>query len=106
MDIGNRLKIARLRKNFTLAFVGECLGKTEATVQRYESGNIKNLKLDTIEKLAELYDVPPAYLMGWQVEDPASFSTTFNFYDVSVAAGLPSNVDYILKDDIQKKFCL
>lgn len=102
MDIGNRLRKARLKRNLTLAFVGEVLGKTEATVQRYESGNIKNLKLDTIEKLATLYDVPPAYLMGWQIEDPLSFSSTYNFYDVEVAAGLPTSVEGVLEDDVEK----
>ena len=102
MDIGNRLRMARLRRNLTLAFVGEVLGKTEATVQRYESGNIKNLKLETIERLAMLYDVPPAYLMGWQEEEPLSFSHTYQYYDVDVAAGLPNNVECVLEDGVQK----
>lgn len=102
MDIGNRLRIARQRRNLTLAFVGQVLGKTEATVQRYESGNIKNLKLDTIEQLAMLYDVPPAYLMGWQIEDPLSFSSTYDFYDVGVAAGLPTSVEGVLENDVQR----
>lgn len=102
MDIGNRLRIARQKRNLTLAFVGEVLGKTEATVQRYESGNIKNLKLETIEQLAMLYDVPPAYLMGWQAEDPLSFSSTYNFYNANVAAGLPTSIESILEDDVQK----
>ena len=102
MDIGNRLRMARLRRNLTLAFVGEVLGKTEATVQRYESGNIKNLKLETIERLAMLYDVPPAYLMGWQTEEPLSFSSTYQYYDVDVAAGLPNSVECVLEDEVQK----
>jgi len=102
VDVGNRLRLARQKRNLTLAFVGEVLGKTEATVQRYESGNIKNLKLDTIEQLAILYDVPPSYLMGWQVEDPLSFSTTYNYFDAHVAAGLPNSVDCVMEDDVQK----
>ncbi|MFJ7950739.1 XRE family transcriptional regulator [Lysinibacillus sp. NPDC096418] len=102
MDVGNRLRKARQKRNLTLAFVGEVLGKTEATVQRYESGNIKNLKLETIEQLAMLYDVPPAYLMGWQIEDPLSFSTSYDFIDVPVAAGLPSSVEGICEEDVQK----
>lgn len=102
MDVGNRLRIARQKRNLTLAFVGDVLGKTEATVQRYESGNIKNLKLETIEQLALLYDVPPAYLMGWQKEDPLSFSSTYNYFDANVAAGLPTSVESILEDDVQK----
>lgn len=102
MDVGNRLRIARQKRNLTLAFVGEVLGKTEATVQRYESGNIKNLKLETIEQLALLYDVPPAYLMGWQAEDPLSFSSTYKYFEANVAAGLPTSVESILEDDVQK----
>lgn len=49
----------------TLIEVAERLNKTEATIQRYESGNIKNLKNDTIEELANVLNVSPAYLMGW-----------------------------------------
>lgn len=45
------------------------IGKTEATVQRYESGNIKNLKNDTIESIATALNVNPAYLMGWVEEN-------------------------------------
>lgn len=103
MDIGNRLRKARLKRNLTLAYVGEILGKTEATVQRYESGNIKNLKLETIEQLAMLYDVPPAYLMGWQVEEPISFSSTYDYYEnADIAAGLPTSVESVLENDVQK----
>lgn len=52
-------------RGLTLLEVAERLGKTEATIQRYESGNIKNLKNDTIEDLASVLNVSPAYLMGW-----------------------------------------
>ena len=45
--------------------LGNKIGKTEATVQRYESGEIKNLKNDIIEAIADALDVSPAYLMGW-----------------------------------------
>ncbi|WP_319007174.1 helix-turn-helix domain-containing protein, partial [Bacillus thuringiensis] len=65
MDVGKRLKQIRLKRNLTLAEVGERINKTEATMQRYESGNIKNLKADTIEELARVYEVSPAYIMGW-----------------------------------------
>ena len=44
------------------------MGVSEGTVQRWESGNIRNMKYDNIVKLAELLDVTPAVLMGWQTE--------------------------------------
>ncbi|MDM5352621.1 XRE family transcriptional regulator [Lysinibacillus sphaericus] len=65
MNIGDRIKKARLKRGMTLIEVAERLNKTEATIQRYESGNIKNLKNDTIEELANVLNVSPAYLMGW-----------------------------------------
>lgn len=65
MNLGDRIKKARLDRGLTLLEVAERLGKTEATIQRYESGNIKNLKNDTIEDLASVLNVSPAYLMGW-----------------------------------------
>lgn len=65
MGIGERIKSARLKKGLTLIEVAEKLGKTEATIQRYESGNIKNLKNDIIEQLANILNVTPSFLMGW-----------------------------------------
>lgn len=68
MNLGDRIKKARLDRGLTLLEVAERLGKTEATIQRYESGNIKNLKNDTIEDLASVLNVSPAYLMGWDTD--------------------------------------
>lgn len=69
LNIGERIKKARLKRGLTLIEVAEKLGKTEATIQRYESGNIKNLKNDTIEELANVLRVSPAHLMGWDLLD-------------------------------------
>lgn len=65
MTFSKRLKESRKSKGLTLSELGEKINKTEATIQRYESGNIKNLKNDTIEELALALNVSPAYLMGW-----------------------------------------
>lgn len=65
MTFSERMKYARELKKITLKDLGNKIGKTEATVQRYESGEIKNLKNDIIEAIADALDVSPAYLMGW-----------------------------------------
>lgn len=65
MVFSKRMKESREKQGLTLAQLGRKIDKTEATVQRYESGNIKNLKSDTIENIAKALDVNPAYLMGW-----------------------------------------
>ena len=46
MNLGERMKRIRLKKGITLLEIANKLNKTEATIQRYESGNIKNLKSD------------------------------------------------------------
>lgn len=69
--LNERLKKARIKSDLTLLKVAEKLNVSEATVQRYESGNIKNIKYETILSLAKLYDVSPNYLMGWEDEEPA-----------------------------------
>lgn len=70
--MAHRLRELRKERGLTLLQVAEKLGVTESTVQRYESGNIKNLKYETMVELAELFDVAPAYLMGWTSSENSS----------------------------------
>lgn len=64
--INDRIKEMRTKRGYTLLYVANLLGIKEATMQRYESGEIKNIKHETIAKLAEIFDCTPAYLMGWE----------------------------------------
>ena len=64
-DVSNILANRRKEMGLTLAQIADAVGVTEATVQRWESGNIKQLRRKNIEKLAELLQVSPAALMGW-----------------------------------------
>lgn len=69
MTLQHRLKERRKHLGLTLAEVADALGVKEATVQRYESGEIKNLKLDTINALAKIYKCSPSFLVGWNFDD-------------------------------------
>ena len=60
-----RIKHRRLELGYTLLYVAEQLQIKEATMQRYESGAIKNIKHETITKLAQILKCDPSYLMGW-----------------------------------------
>ena len=73
-EINEKIKEMRQRRGLTLLEVAEFLGVKEATVQRYESGNIKNIKHETICKLAELFQCDPCYLMGWDSSVSGSFN--------------------------------
>ncbi len=60
-----RIKEQRLKQNKTLLEVAEYVGVKEATLQRYESGEIKNIPHDKITAIAECLNCSPSYLMGW-----------------------------------------
>ncbi|RKN75047.1 helix-turn-helix domain-containing protein [Paenibacillus ginsengarvi] len=72
--LNDRIKQRRMAMNLTLLDVATHLGVKEATAQRYESGDIKNIKHETIVSLSELFKCSPAYLMGWtdDVEAPST----------------------------------
>lgn len=64
-SLPERIKKRRLSLGLTLVQVANALGVKEATAQRYESGQIKNVKHDTIYKLSKILKCEPSYLMGW-----------------------------------------
>ena len=70
--INERIKEKRLNSGLTLLQVADQLGIKEATVQRYESGEIKNIKHEVISKLAEIFNCSPSYLMGWENDNTES----------------------------------
>lgn len=50
--------------NFKLEEMEDAVGKKAATISRYASGEIKGVKRTTIVKLAEFFNVSPAWLAG------------------------------------------
>ena len=64
MEIKDKLKNRRLELNLTLQEVADIVGVSKATIQRYESGNIDNMRRDKIALLAKALQVSPAFIMG------------------------------------------
>lgn len=62
----NRIKELRIEQGMTLLQLAEKLGVSESTAQRYESGQIKNLKYETIIELSKIFGYHPGYVMGWE----------------------------------------
>ena len=55
MNIQTIIKNRRLELDLTMKDVAKALGVSEATVSRYESGEIQNMGIDKIEKLAKVF---------------------------------------------------
>ena len=60
-----RLKSRRKELRMTLEDVGNALGVTRVAVSRWENGLINNINIEKIEKIAEVLQCTPSYLMGW-----------------------------------------
>lgn len=68
-NLSTVLKKRRKELGLTLAQIAAEMGVAEATVQRWESGNIKSVRYDKIERLANVLKVEPASIMGWKKEE-------------------------------------
>ena len=112
--IHERIKERRIALNLTLAQVADRLGIQEATMQRYESGAIKNLKHETVVKLADILYCHPAYLMGWLDTpngtpvgvEPEPFDEGIELYkrlDVVDKAEIRGTIKQMLKSSKYKK---
>ena len=74
MDVGKRIKARRKEIGMSAEEVAAIIGVSPATVYRYESANIMNMKTDKLLPIAEALNTTPAYLMGW-TDDPANNNT-------------------------------
>ena len=84
MAIGDRIKAARKAKDLTLEELASALKLSRQTLSRYENGIISNIPSDKIEKLAEVLNTSPAYLMGWD-SDNSTIPDEIDFDDFTFA---------------------
>lgn len=66
MGLKENIKKKRKEMNMTLEELALKVNTTRQTIHKYESGLIENIPSDRIEKLAEVLNTTPSYLMGWE----------------------------------------
>lgn len=66
MTVGERIKQRRLAIGMSADDLGASIGKSRATIYRYESGDIENVPTTIIRKMADALQTTVEYLMGWQ----------------------------------------
>lgn len=88
MKIGDRIKQKRESVGMTQPELAALIQSTKQNIYKYESGIITNIPSDKIEAIAAALMVSPAYLMGWEEENPVESNnvTPIRFLG-SVAAG-------------------
>ena len=88
--MGRRIRELRLEKGLSQEELGRIVGVKRAAVNKWETGQVKNLRRDTIETLSRFFDVSPSYLMGMtDIRRPDSVRVRRVPILGSVAAGNP-----------------
>ena len=68
-SIGKKLYARRKELSLTQKQIADYVGVTEATVSRWESGEIDNMRRDKIANLARVLKVSPLLIMGLTEEE-------------------------------------
>lgn len=67
MGMADRIKERRIAMDFTQEELAQKLGLQKSAIAKYEKGRVENIKRSIIEKMSELFDCSPAWLMGYDV---------------------------------------
>lgn len=62
---GARIKYLRLLADMSQEELGKRVGVQRAAINKYEKGSVTNIPTATIEKIAQVFDVSPTYIVGW-----------------------------------------
>lgn len=104
MEFKDLIKKRRLDLGLTMEELGKKIGVSKATIQRYESGEIKNVRRDKIAKLANALDTTPAYLMGWEDVTADEDKEIVNYF-LSLGDKLSDGVEDMTQEELAVK-CL
>lgn len=81
-EIMARMKNRREELDMSYQTLSDKVGISKSTLQRYETGFIKNMPVDKLEDIADALQVSPAYLMGWEpninINEPTTIAAHFD----------------------------
>jgi transcriptional regulator with XRE-family HTH domain len=79
LDKGKRIKFLREKAGMSQDELAQKLNTTKQTIYKYEMGIVTNIPSDKIEKMALIFHISPAYIMGWTDEiTPTNSDTSFS----------------------------
>lgn len=94
MTIGERIKQRRKALGISAEELAAELGKSPATIYRYEKGEIEKLPGDLLEPMAAMLHTSPSWLMGWEQEQTGSIPRPITDTELKFALwGDAENVD-------------
>ena len=74
MNVGQRIKQRRKQLNMSAEELAAKIGRSPATMYRYEKGEIEKMDSAVLQPIADALFTTPAYLMGW-TDDTSDYSS-------------------------------
>ena len=65
MGMAERIKERRKIMGYTQEELADKLGLQKSAIAKYENGRVENIKRSVIERMANVLECSPTYLMGW-----------------------------------------
>ena len=88
MNMGERIKKLRIEKGLTQEELGKYIGVQKSAIRKYEKGDVQNLKRNSIEILANLFNVTPSYLMCLEDENKQESQSAVVLIYGTIPAGI------------------
>ena len=63
MEIGQKIKKARLERGLTQQELGDIVGVQKSAIAKYENGRVVNIKRSTLQKIAKALNIRPSELL-------------------------------------------
>lgn len=63
--MADRIKCLRTEHQLTQEELGKIVGLHKAAINKYEKGNVENMKRSVIAKMSEAFNVSPSYLLAF-----------------------------------------
>ena len=63
MNVGQKIKEARIRKGLTQQELGDLLGVQKSAIAKYENGRVVNIKRSTLKKMSDILGLRPSELI-------------------------------------------
>ena len=100
MDIKNLIKLRRKELGLTMADVAKACDVSEATISRWESGDIDNMKRSRIASLAKILKLSPASIVGYEEDEHLYKSAGIDFIRVPLYSNLCCGNGGFVEDNI------
>ena len=104
-DIMKRMKTRREELNMSYQTLSEKVGISKSTLQRYETGYIKNMPVDKLEEIANALEISPLYLMGWKNKATTPSKDSYELLLINEASKLNPKGKIKLLNTIQEMLC-